>query len=248
MSIQRNRPTTPNKNSVIYPGTADYTGGMRQNPVIRHKYTADPVALVHQDKIYLYTGHDEAPIDSETYVMNVWLCFSSDDMMNWTEHGVPLKATDFRWARGDAYASEVVFRNNTFYWYVAVTHGIIRGIAIGVAISDSPAGPFRDAIGAALITNDMTTATNGEKDDIDPTVLIDDDGQAYLFWGNSICYYAKLHENMIALDGEIRTVALPGFSEGAFIYKRNGWYYLLYGYEMPEKLAYAISRDINGPW
>ncbi|HTE24584.1 glycoside hydrolase family 43 protein [Flavitalea sp.] len=248
MSIERNRPAGPNKQSVNYPGTVTYPGLDKHNPIIRHKYTADPVALVQEDKVYLYTGHDETPPGSENYLMKDWLCFSSDDMVNWTEHPVPLKALDFTWAKGDAYASEVIYRNNQFYWYVAVTHAEIKGKAIGVAISDKPQGPFRDAIGAALITNDMTTATNMEKDDIDPTVLIDDDGQAYLFWGNTVCYYAKLKNNMLELDGEIRTVPLPAFSEGAFIYKRNGWYYLLYGYEMPEKVAYAMSRDINGPW
>jgi beta-xylosidase len=254
MSIERNRPSGPNKKSVSYPGTVIYPGAVNNphvdlpNPIIRHKFTADPVALVHEDKVYLYTGHDEAPPGSEGYLMKDWLCFSSDDLVHWTEHPVPLKAVDFAWARGDAYASEVIYRNNQFYWYVAVTHAEIQGKSIGVAISDKPEGPFKDAIGVALITNDMTTATSIEKDDIDPTVLIDDDDQAYLFWGNTVCYYVKLKNNMLELDGEIRTVPLPGFSEGAFIYKRNGWYYLLYGYEMPEKVAYAMSRNINGPW
>ncbi|RYF93099.1 MAG: glycoside hydrolase [Chitinophagaceae bacterium] len=221
---------------------------MKLNPVIRNKYTADPVALVHEDRVYLYTGHDEAPAGSAGYLMKDWLCFSSDDMVNWIEHPVPLKALDFNWAKGDAYASEVIYRNNQFYWYVAVTHAGIKGKAIGVAVSDKPEGPFRDAIGAALITNDMTTATDIEKDDIDPTVLIDDDGQAYLFWGNTVCYYVKLKHNMLELDGEISTIPLPDFSEGPFIYKREQWYYLLYGYGMPEKVAYSMSRNIHGPW
>jgi beta-xylosidase len=242
MSIQRHRPAPQNKNAVTYPAVTNH------NPVIRHKFTADPVALVYENKLYLYKGHHEAPPGLESYVMKEWLCFSSVDMVTWTEHPVPLKALDFKWAKGDAYASEVIYRNNQFYWYVAVTHAEIEGKAIGVAISDKPEGPFRDAIGAALITNDMTTATPIDKDDIDPTVLIDDDGQAYLFWGNSVCYCVKLKSNMLEPDGDITTVPLPGFSEGAFIYKRNDWYYLLYGYGMPEEVAYVMSRNINGPW
>jgi beta-xylosidase len=79
-------------------------------------------------------------------------------------------------------------------------------------------------------------------------VLIDDDGQAYIFWGNAQCYYAKLKENMIELDGPIHRVDLPDFSEGSWISKRNGWYYLLYAYQFPEKIAYAMSRNIDGPW
>lgn len=217
------------------------------NPIIRHKYTTDPTALVYNDTIYLYTGHDEAPVGTEDYVMNDWLCFSSTDMVNWTEHPVPLKATDFAWAKGDAYASKVVERNGKFYWYAPVTHAAIPGKAIGVAVADNPTGPFRDARGSALITNEMTTATDIEKDDIDPTVLIDDDGQTYLFWGNTQCYYAKLKANIIELDGEIKTVVLPDFAEGAHLHKRDGWYYLSYGYQTPEKVAYAMSRSIDGP-
>ena len=218
------------------------------NPVITHKYTCDPTALVYEDTVYLYTGHDEAPPGTEEYVMNDWLCFSSKDMTTWKEHPMPLKAEDFAWAKGDAYASQVIERNGNFYWYVAVSHAVIPGKAIGVAVADNPTGPFADAKGSALITNDMTTAVSIDKDDLDPTVLIDDDGETWLFWGNSQCYYAKLKENMTEIDGPIKTIQLPEFSEGAYIHKRNGWYYLSYGYQMPEKVAYAMSRSIHGPW
>jgi beta-xylosidase len=218
------------------------------NPIISSKYTTDPSAIVFHDTVYLYTGHDEAPAGFQNYVMNDWLCFSSADMVNWTELPSPLKAKDFTWAKGGAWASQVIERNGKFYWYAAVEHNTIPGRAIGVAVSGNPAGPFRDARGSALITNDMTTVINSDKDDIDPTVLLDNDGQAYLFWGNKQCYFAKLKENMIELDGPVRTLELPGFMEGSWISKRNGWYYLLYAYQFPEKIAYAMSRSIDGPW
>jgi hypothetical protein len=112
-------------------------------------------------------------------------------------------------------------RDGKFYWYVAVKHKSIPGRAIGVAVADRPEGPFHDARGSALIGNDMTTFIKSDKDDIDPTVMIDDDGQAWLFWGNGICYYAKLKRDMIGLDGPIRTVPLPGFSEGAWIHNQR---------------------------
>ena len=147
-----------------------------------------------------------------------------------------------------AWASQVVERNHKFYWYVALKHKTIPGCAIGVAVADSPAGPFRDTRGSALITNDMTTFIKSDKDDIDPTILVDDDGQAYIFWGNQQCYYARLKENMIELDGPIKTVSLPYFEEGSWISKRKGWYYLCYAYQYPEKIGYAMSRNINGPW
>lgn len=226
------------KNEVKEPG----------NPIIRNKYTADPAALVHGGKVYLYTGHDEAPARREGYVMNEWLVYSSQDMVNWTEHAVPLAVKDFAWAKADAWASHVVERDGKFYWYATVEHGSAPGKAIGVAVSDSPTGPFKDARGSALITNNMTTEINMMWDDIDPAVMIDDNGQAYIFWGNTVCYYAKLKANMTELDGPIKTVQLPNYTEAPWVHKRNGWYYLSYAYQFPEKTAYAMSRSIEGPW
>ncbi len=221
------------------------------NPVIKDKFTADPAALVHDGTVYLYAGHDEAPNDFHFYRMNEWLVYSSTDMVNWKEHPVPLKPADFKWAKGDAWAAEVIEKDGKFYWYVTVTHDDTHpGKAIGVAVADSPTGPFKDARGSALITNDMTTEyTEISWDDIDPTVFIDDDGQAYLFWGNTQAYYAKLKDNMTELDGPIIPVkGLPNFTEAPYIHKRKGNYYLSYAYQFPEKIAYAMSKSIEGPW
>jgi len=223
---------------------SDQTG----NPVIRHKYTADPAALVYKDSVYLYAGHDESPAGKEGYEMHEWLCFSSADMVHWKEHTVPLRVSDFKWVKDDAWASQVIARNNKFYWYVTVEHNSIPGKSIGVAVADKPTGPFKDARGSALITNDMTTAAKISWDDLDPTVILDDNGQAYLFWGNTVCYYARLKENMIELDGPIKTISLPHFTEAPWVHKHNGWYYLSYAYQFPEKTAYAMSRSLEGPW
>ena len=152
--------------------TRDTTFQSTGNPVIRYKYTADPAAMVYKNKFYLYTGHDVCPPNQERYVMKDWCVFSSDDLKTWTEHPTPLHASDFTWASGDAWASQVIERNRKFYWYVAVEHGSIHGKAIGVAVSDSPTGPFKDAKGSAIITNDLTTKyTKISWDDIDPTVI-----------------------------------------------------------------------------
>jgi beta-xylosidase len=226
--------------------SASANGG--NNPIIKDKYTGDPAALVYNDKVYLYAGHDEAPNDFNFYKMNEWLVYSTTDMVHWQEHPVPLKVTDFSWATSDAWASQVIERNGKFYWYVTVSHGSINGKAIGVGISDSPTGPFKDALGKALVTNDMTTQTKIDWDDIDPTVFIDNDGQAYLFWGNSVCHYAKLKANMTELDGPIQTISLPNYTEAPWIHKHNNWYYLSYAYQFPEKITYAMSKSINGPW
>jgi len=218
------------------------------NPIITSVFTADPAAFVYKDTVYLYTGHDESPEVNPHYVMNNWLCFSSTNMVDWKPQGSPLAVTDFAWAKGDAWASQVIERNGKFYWYVAVQHATIDGKAIGVAVADSPTGPFKDARGSALITNDMTTATKISWDDIDPTVFIDDDGQAYLFWGNTVCYYAKLKPNMTELDGPIHTVDVPNFTEAPWIHKHGGLYYLSYATGFPEKTAYATSTKLTGPW
>jgi beta-xylosidase len=218
------------------------------NPIIRNKFTADPTALVYHDKVFLYTGHDEAPPGVEEYIMNDWLCFSSNDMLNWTEYFSPLKATDFAWSNGKAYASKLIEHHDRFYWYAAVNHATVPGSAIGVAVSDNPTGPFTDARGSALVNLNMLPSSQDDKANLDPSVIIDDNGQAYMFWGNKTCYFAKLKDNLTDLDGPIITLNLPEFEEGAHIHKRDGWYYLSYGYQMPEKVAYAMSKDIEGPW
>lgn len=219
------------------------------NPVIRYKFSADPAAMVHKNTFYLYAGHDQCPAPQNRYVMNEWLVFSTKDMKTWTEHPVPLRIKDFAWARGDAWASQVIERNGKFYWYICAEHGTVRGKAIGVAVSDSPLGPFRDARGTALVTNEMTNQFNPHNwEDIDPSVIIDDDGQAYIFWGNTKCYYAKLKENMIELDGPIINIELPRYTEAPWIHKSGKWYYLSFASEFPEKICYAMSRNINGPW
>jgi beta-xylosidase len=170
-------------------------------------------------------------------------------MVNWNPHRSPLAVSDFKWAKGDAWAGQVIERGGKFYWYVPMSHGTISGFSIGVAVSDSPTGPFKDARGSAIITNDMTTDVSIAWDDIDPTVFIDDDGQAYLFWGNQRCRYVKLKANMIEADGPIQKVEnLPGYTEAPWIHKRHGIYYLSYAYGFPEKTAYATSGRVTGPW
>lgn len=218
------------------------------NPLFSHKYSADPAALIYNDTFYIYCGEDTG--DGKWYNMPNWLVFSSKDLKTWTEHPVPLKANTFKWTKDNSsWASQVIERNGKFYWYISAEHANGSGKAIGVAVSDSPVGPFTDARGKALITNDMTTEyTDISWDDIDPTVWIDEDGQAYLFWGNTQCYYARLKDNMIELDDEIMPVDLPQFTEAPWIYKKGDWYYLSYATGWPEKTAYAMSKSIEGPW
>lgn len=217
------------------------------NPLFTDVYTADPAALVVKDKVYLYTGHDVAKDKATFYEMHDWLVFSSSDMVNWERHGPRLSVKDFSWAKGDAWASQIIERDGKYYWYVTVRHATINGFAIGVAVGDSPLGPFKDPIGKALISNDMTTDTSIDWDDLDPSVIIDGD-QAYLFWGNTKPRYAKLKKNMVELDGPIVSIDLPNFTEALWIHKKGDWYYLSYASGFPEKIAYAMSKSVTGPW
>lgn len=221
----------------------------RGNPIVNDMYTADPAPLVHGDTLYIYTGHDEQQPDAKGFLMQDWYCFSTTDMVNYKKHGPLLSWQDFKWARGDAFAGHVTERNGKFYWYVSVRHKDIRvneGFAIGVAVSDSPTGPFKDAIGEALITDETP---NCVVLNIDPAVYIDDDGQAYLFWGSwNAGRWVKLKDNMVELDGEVQTLDAHNFFEAPFIHKKDDLYYLTYAAHYPSTTEYSISKSITGPW
>ncbi len=221
------------------------------NPLFRDAFTADPAPLVVGDTLYLYVGHDEAH-GNQMFNITEWLCYSTKDMKHWTPHGSVLKPTDFKWATGEAWASQVVEKNGKFYYYTTVQHGEpCVGKAIGVAVGDSPLGPFTDARGTALVRDD-TTPSDKPWNDIDPTVFIDDDGSAYLAWGNPYLYFAKLKPNMIEIDGEIRRIELPYYTEGPWLHKRGDLYYLTYAAFAHqgkwEKICYATAPRIGGPW
>ncbi|MBO9566798.1 MAG: family 43 glycosylhydrolase [Niastella sp.] len=230
--------------------------GSAQNPVIQTVYTADPAALVHGDSVYLYTGRDE---DSSTwFTMKEWRVYATADMVNWTDRGVPLSLKAFSWAQQDAWAAQCIERKGKFYFYVCVKHRQLNKMVIGVAVADKPTGPFKDAIGQPLITN-----SGG---DIDPAVFIDDNGQAYLYWGNPNLWYVKLNEDMISYDRNTGVVQVPlnkegfnvryndpkrssAYEEAPWLYKRKGIYYLLYAAGgVPEHLAYSTSSSAEGPW
>ncbi len=221
------------------------------NPVVKNIYTADPAAMVYNGTCYLYTGHDEG---STGYVMKDWKCYSSTDMTNWTDRGTAMAVSSFSWAKGDAWAGQVIARNGKFYWYFCAEHKTIPGKAIGIGVSTSPTGPFTDALGKALITNDQTKGNTSTWDDLDPTVMIDDNGQAYLYWGNNALYWVKLNTDMISYSGSITNVALTtaqfgtDYEEAPWIYKHNGLYYLAYAAGFPEWIAYSTSTSPTGPW
>lgn len=215
------------------------------NPIIRHKHTADPAAMVSGDTLWLFTGHDYEG-NQNGYKLKDWCVFSTTDMVNWTEYPTPLRVADFAWDRtGAAYAAHVVERGGKYYYFIST-----NGSGIGVAVADRPEGPYRDAIGRPLLTNkDCFDATHSWVC-IDPAVFIDDDGQAWIFWGNKVCYCARLKRNMTGIDGPIKRIDRKGFdfTEAPWVHKYNGKYYLTFATGWPEKIAYAMSDRPDGPY
>lgn len=213
-------------------------------PIIQTKYTADPAPYVHGDTVYLYTTHDED--NAEGFAMKDWLLYTSTDMVNWQDHGAVASLKDFKWYKGNngAWAEQVIERNGKWYMYCP-----IHGNGIGVLVADSPYGPFKDPLGKPLVWRQE------HWDDIDPTVWIDDDGQAYMYWGNPRTYCVKLNEDMISTSGDILTMdRIDDYQEGPWLWARKNakgekWYYLAFASTCcPEGIGYAMSKSPTGPW
>lgn len=236
-----------------------------QNPIIQTCFTPDPAPMVYNDTVFLFVDHDED--DAQYFKMKDWRLYSTTDMVNWTYRGTPISTKTFQWAKqGDnAWASQAIERNGKFYWYTCAEDTTVHLHGIGVAVADSPDGPYVDPLKKPLVPGDWGY--------IDPAVFIDDDGQAYLFWGNNGLWYAKLNEDMISLGSDVMPVQgldspdafgplvmkhdyqenreklKSNYEEGPWVCKRNGVYYLVYAAGgVPEHMAYSISDNINGPW
>jgi glycosyl hydrolase family 43 len=226
------------------------------NPIVTNYYTADPAPLVVGNTMYVYAGRDEAAAGETDFRMREWRVLSSTDAASWTDNGARANIGTFPWAGADAWASEVEPRNGKYYWYTSVNGNGAGWMDIGVAVGDSPLGPFTDAKGGPLIS-DSTLNSSGLN--IDPTVFTDDDGQAYIYWGG---YWgaraAKLKPNMIELDGPVVTPqGLANYWEAPWMFKREGLYYLVYaandtsGCVTSSSYAcqrYATATNPLGPW
>ena len=233
-----------------------------QNPVIRDQFTADPTARVFNNKVYLYPSHDIVPPEGQRqdwFCMEDYHVFSSENLTDWTDHGVIVTQNKVPWVRPDSYsmwAPDCVERNGKYYFYFPSAPKDGRGFGVGVAIADSPEGPF-------IPEPEPIKGING----IDPCVLLASDGNAYIFWGAGRC--AKLKDNMkeIADDTPTETVkwgdrefemkgvnCLKGLpsrqAEGPFAFEYNGNYYLTYPYVRTntEVIGYAMSKNPMGPY
>lgn len=242
---------------------------LANNPVITEDgsgnriYAGDPAAFVDDDgTIYLYVGQDTG--DGGYYNMPNWLCYSSKDMVNWEYRGVAMRAGAFSWnSASEAWASQVIKHNGKYYLYGC---GNSRGI--GVAVSDSPTGPFVDARNGSKLVEPGWTAGKVGWDDIDPTVWVENDENGvehrYMAWGNSNLYLVELEEDMINIvdkngdgrinGGDITELTINGipsqYTEAPWIYRRQGdsRYYMFFATNWWEDLSYAVADNIWGPY
>jgi hypothetical protein len=233
-----------------------------QNPIIRDQFTADPTARVFNNKVYLYPSHDIKPPVGQRqdwFCMEDYHVFSSENLTDWTDHGVIVTQNKVPWVRPDSYsmwAPDCVERNGKYYFYFPSAPKDGRGFGIGVAIADRPEGPF-------ICEPEPIKGISG----IDPCVLQASDGNAYIFWGAGRC--AKLKPNMKELADDTpkekvkwgnREFEMYGVNclkdlpnrqaEGPFAFEYNGNYYLTYPYvrEKTEVLGYAMSKNPMGPY
>ncbi|MBN2344229.1 MAG: family 43 glycosylhydrolase [Deltaproteobacteria bacterium] len=217
-----------------------------RNPIITHMFTADPSARVFDDRIYVYASHDLDAQDE--YEMTDYHVFSSNDLVNWQDHGVALDVADIPWA-DRLFAPDATYCSKTQKYYLYFPNG---GDSIGVAVSDTPYGPFRDALGKPLIER----STPGVEDVewvFDPACFVDDDGQAYLYFGGGMpgtgenARVIRLKEDMISLaDESAATIHAPDFFEASFMHKKNDTYYFSYSTTFaahPPTIDYLISQN-----
>ncbi len=225
---------------------------LSQNPIIRSQYTADPSARVFDNKVFVYPSHDIAGIEGKGrmgwFCMEDYHVFSSDNLTEWTDHGIIISQNNVSWAdstKFSMWAPDCIAKNGKYYFYfpsIAKDTSKGKGFSIGIAISDTPYGPF-------------TSQPDPIKDvrGIDPNPFIDKDGQAYLYWSAWNIYAAKLKENMLELDSEpiiVESLPKKGLKEGPYVFERNGIYYMTYPHveNNTERLEYAIGDNPMGPF
>ncbi len=216
-----------------------------RNPIITHMYTADPSARVFGDTLWVYPSHDRD--DAASFSMEDYHAFSTTDMQTWTDHGVifnPLRQT--LWAKSAAWAPDCVERNGKYYLYYPTDKR-----HIGVAVGDTPCGPFVDPLGHPLVSIDSPGVVC-DRDFIDPAVLIDGD-DAWLFMGQNTVCCVKLNDDMISYDGEVQVVeGVHDFFEAVWVHKRGDTYYMSYsdgpfrGHE--PRIVYCTSSCPTGPY
>ncbi|WP_329224562.1 family 43 glycosylhydrolase [Streptomyces canus] len=200
---------------------------------------ADPNIVRFGDTFYIYPTTD----GFEGWSGTQFKAYSSTDLVHWKDHGVILDlGPDISWADSRAWAPTIAEKDGKYYFYFCADANI------GVAVSDSPTGPFKDALGRPLL---KAGQFSGQM--IDPAVFTDDDGQSYLYWGNGHAYVAPLNDDMTSVDlTKMKDITPSGYNEGSFVIKRKGTYYLTWSENDTRdenyRVAYATGPSPTGPW
>jgi len=224
-----------------------------QNPIIRDQFTADPSARVFNGKVYVFPSHDiVAPegknLRPDWFCMEDYHVFSSENLTDWTDHGVIVSQYDAPWIDSTSYsmwAPDCIERNGKYYFFFPASsqeESNRRGSRIGVAIAEKPEGPYIPQ--EKPIENVMG---------IDPNLFIDKDGQAYVYWSMGNIFAAKLKDNMLELDSEVKVIEeMPdkGLKEGPYLFERDGIYYMTYPHveNKTERLEYAMGDNPMEPF
>ena len=226
-----------------------------QNPIVRNQFSADPTARVFNGKVYVFPSHDiptplEKPGRKDWFCMADYHVFSSENLTDWTDHGMIVSQNKVAWVDSTSYsmwAPDCIEHNGKYYFYFPANKNAAdangrKGFGIGVAIADKPEGPY-------IPLPEPIKGVNG----IDPNVFIDKDGQAYLYYAMGNIMVAKLKDNMTELASEPLIIAhLPqkGLKEGPFLFERKGIYYLTIPHveNKIERLEYAIGDNPMGPF
>lgn len=231
-----------------------YSFSFAQNPIVRDQYTADPTARVFNGKVYVYPSHDIFAVEGKGrpgwFCMEDYHVFSSENLVDWTDHGMIVSQYNVPWVDSTSYsmwAPDCVYKNGKYYFYFPANNkNIVREgrkmFSVGVAIADKPEGPF-------IPQENPIAGVPG----IDPNVFIDKDGQAYLIWAMGKIFIAKLKDNMLELASEpqeIKELPAKGLKEGPFLFERNGIYYMTYPHveNTIERMEYAIGDNPMGPF
>lgn len=220
--------------------------GQIKNPIINDCYTADPSAHVFGEKLWVYPSHDKD--DALTFSMEDYHAYSTVDMVKWQDHGVIFTPiTQTTWAKSAAWAPDCVYHKGKYYLYYPTDKR-----HIGVAVSDTPYGPFTDPLGHPLISIDSPGVVC-DRDFIDPCCFIDDNGKAYLFMGQNTVCAIRLNDDMISYNGKVHIIkGVDDFFEAVWVHKRGSKYYMSYSTSpfngSKPQIAYATSNKPFGPY
>jgi hypothetical protein len=225
---------------VLFAGTGT---AQAANPIVS-RFSADPSMLVSGNRVYIYAT-DDATNGGTYWDSTAWRVYSSADLVNWTDHGAPFAVSGFSWAQQYAWAPSAVERGGYYYLYLPVDR-----TKIGVVRSTSPTSGFSDPRGNPLIERGRDANTGDEP--IDPAVFVDDDGQAYMYFGGARApKVVRLNSDMISTSGAVQNLTVSGgsgFAEAGFMHKRNGTYYFSYSTGWPGQIAYATASSPLGPF